>query len=293
MDTIVLCKMFRSNDPLAENYKLLSLYHPQTGYLTWVRSNRNLDQSCAWIKINCHELLEAQNLSKDNIAKMTDFVDEQLAKIGLTRHDFNVNRIDYDYNMAVNETEREALIDILGGLPQRVMRMDKAPYIQNVYYVCKSRHFQIYDKVKERIDKRKYIKPWEADVIRQEVQCFSAHIRHMAKYHELLPTWNTWVDLDLQAHYLRNFKPIFLNGDFYSMDQALNIINSSNFGSAKKRNLCRDLELVAKQGLDAMKESYSPNTYKNHLACFEAHGISPLTLPPKYNHLEKIENPFF
>lgn len=290
MDTIVLCKMFHSNDPLSENYKLLPLHYPQIGYLTWITNVKNLDQSCAWIKINCHELLMAQNISNDDIKTMTNFLDDQLAKIGLTRHDFNVNRIDYDYNVAVNENEREALFDILGGLPQRVMRMDRAKFPQSVYYMCKARHFQIYDKVSERIAKGKHIKPWEADILRQEIQCRASHIRYMKRCRKLRSTWDDWVDLDLQAHYLRKYSP---KGDFYLLNQALETVSSSSLNSAKKKHLCEDLLLVATGGLDAMKEALSPNTYKDHLACFEELGVSPLTLPSKYKHLGKIKNPFF
>lgn len=293
MDTILLCKMFHSNDLLFENYKLLSSDLPEIGYSIWTTNIQNLDQFCVWIKINCHELLRVQNVSKEDIKTMTNFLDRQLAKIGLTRHDFNVMRIDYDYNVAVNKTEREALIETLSKLPQRAMRMDRAKFPQSVYYMCKSRHFQIYDKVNERIAKGKYIKPWEANVLRQEVQCLAPHIRHMKVYHGLMPTWDNWVDLDLQAHYLKNTKPIFPRGDFYSLDQALDIINSSDFRSAKKRHLCDDLIRVAMWGLDAMKESCSRNTYKNHLACLEKLGVNPLTLPSKYRRLDKVENPFF
>ena len=42
-----------------------------------------------------------------------------------------------------------------------------------------------------------------------------------------------------------------------------------------------------------LKTKYSYNTYKEHLACFADLNISPLTLPQKYEHLGKIENPFF
>ena len=173
------------------------------------------------------------------------------------------------------------------------MRMDRAKFPQSVYYMCKSRHFQIYDKVSERIAKGKHIKPWEVHILRQEVQCFAPHIRHIKEYRELMPTWDNWVDIDLQTHYLKNTKPIFPQGDFYSLEQALEIINNSNLGPAKKRNLSDDLICVAMWGLDAMKESHSLNTYKDHLNCFEELGISPLTLPTKYKHLGKIVNPFF
>lgn len=290
MDTIVLCKMFHSNDP-PEHSKSISSDFPILGYSTWVTRIRG--QTLGWIKINCHELLRVQNVSKDDIKTMTNFLDRQLAKIGLTHHDFNVRRIDYDYNVVVNETEREALMEILSKLPQQAMRMDRAEFPQSVYYMCKSRHFQIYDKVQERINKGKHIKPWEVDVLRQEVQCLAPHIRHMKRYHGLLPSWDNWVDLDLQTRYLRQCKPIFPKGDFYSLNQALEIVDSSNLRSAKKRSLCDDLIRIAIWGLDAMKESYSLNTYKNHLACFEELGVSPLTLPSKYKHLGRIKNPFF
>lgn len=293
MDTIRLCKAFHSNDPLSENYKLLPLHYSQEGYTAWVTSVKNLDQSCAWIKINCHDLLHVQNISEEDIKSMTNFLDEQLAKIGLTRHDFNVNRIDYDYNTVVSKAEREALIEILDCLPQRIMRMDKAPIVQSVYYMCKSRHIQVYDKPKERINKGKHIKPWEADILRQEVQCFSNHIRHMQRYHGLLPTWDNWVDLGLQEHYLKNAHPIFPKGDFYTLKQAISMVNNSDLSTTKKRKLCADLELVAVRGLDGMKKSYSLNTYKDHLRCFEELGISPLTLSSKYKELGKIKNPFF
>lgn len=293
MDTITLCKSFCSNDPLSENYKLLPLHYSQEGYTAWYTSIKNLDKSCAWIKINCHDLLHVQNISKKDIESMTNFLDEQLAKINLTRHDFYVNRIDYDYNIVVNKAEREALIEILNGLPQQTMRMEKAPFPQSVYYMCKSRHVQVYDKPKERIDKGKHIKPWETDILRQEVQCFSSHIYHMKRYHGLLPTWDNWVDLGLQEHYLKNAHPIFLKGDFYTLKQAISMVNSSGLSTTKKRNLCADLELVAVRGLDAMKESYSLNTYKDHLRCFEELEICPLTLSSKYEELGKIKNPFF
>ena len=216
MDTIVLCKMFHSSDKLSKSYNLLPSHSPVIGYSTWITNVKNLDQSCAWIKINCHELLRVQNVSKDDIETLTKFLDRQLIKIGLSRHDFNINRIDYDYNVVVSKAKRKALLEILDGLPKRAMRMKKEDFPPSVYYMCKARHFQIYDKGLERIDKGKYIRPWEVDVLRQEVQCHSDHIRYKAKC-GLQSTWDNWVNLDLQAYYLKNAKPIFPKGNFYSL----------------------------------------------------------------------------
>lgn len=212
---------------------------------------------------------------------------------GLELTDLNINRIDYDYNIPIHGLARTVVIEILERLPQRIMHLEKESFPRSVYYVCKSRHVQVYDKVKERSDKHKKIQSWESDVCRQEVQCYSGHIRHMKRYHNLLPTWENWVNLERQAEYLKKAKPVFPQGDFYPLDEAIAIVQASDLKSAKKRNLCNDLQLVASQGLGALKKSCSPNTYKNHLTCLEALGVNPFTLPAKYENLGKIDNPFF
>lgn len=293
MDTICLCKAFGEEEDMAPNYKSLLTTNPPMGCTTWLKGIPRSHLICLWIKINCHELLGVQNLEAPDIERLTTVVNDWLGMAGLTVNDLNVNRIDYDYNVVLPENVREAVIDLLAGLPQRAMRMEKDCFPGSVYYVCKSRHAQVYDKVKERKDKHKKPKDWEENICRQEVQCHAGHIRHMRRYHGLQPVWDNWVCPDMQAHYLRNAKPIFPRGDFYTMDDAVAIVQDSSLKPAKKRNLCDDLQIIAQGGLDALKGKYSTNTYKDHLNCLETLGVNPLTLPAKYKSLGRVENPFF
>lgn len=293
MDTICLCKAFSADDELAPNYKSLLFTAPPIGCTVWMKRIPRSPLACLWVKISCHELLEVQNLSDSDVEKMTAIVNDWLGTAGLTLDDLNVNRIDYDYNMPLHGNAREAVIDLLNGLPQRAMRMEKDSFPGSVYYVCKSRHAQVYDKVKERKDKHKKTKHWEEDVCRQEVQCLAGHIRHMKRYHGLQPVWSNWVCNNMQAQYLRNAKPIFPRGDFYTMDDAVDIIQTSDLKPAMKSKLCNDLHTVACGGLDALKAAYSLNTYKDHLNRLERLGVNPLTLPAKYRDIGKVENPFF
>lgn len=293
MDTICLCKAFYEEEELAPNYKAVLSTVPPAGCITWLKRIPSSPLTCLWIKINCHEMLEVQNLSDTDVDKLTAVVSDWLGTVGLTVNDLNINRIDYDYNVSLPENVREAVIDLLNGLPQQAMRMEKGSFPGSVYYVCKSRHAQVYDKAKERRDKHKRLKGWEEDICRQEVQCLAEHIKHMKRYYGLQPVWSNWVCLDMQKKYLKNAKPIFPRGDFYTMDAAADIIQTSDLKPAKKRKLCNDLQIVANGGLDALKESYCLNTYKDHLNCLESLGVNPLTLPAKYNGLGRVENPFF
>lgn len=293
MDTICLCKAFGEEEYLAPNYKAVLSTVPPMGCTTWLKRIPGSSLTCLWIKINCHELLEVQNLSKTDVERLTTVVNDWLGTVGLTVDSLNINRIDYDYNVILPENVREAIIDLLSGLPQRAMRMEKDAFPDSVYYVCKSRHAQVYDKTKERRDKHKKPKKWEEDICRQEVQCLNGHIKHMKRYYGLQPVWDNWVCLGMQEKYLRDAKPIFPKGDFYTMEAAVDIIQASNLKPAKKRKLCNDLQTVANGGLDALKETYCLNTYKDHLNCLESLGVNPLTLPAKYQNLGKVENPFF
>lgn len=123
MDTICLCKAFGEEDDLAPNYKSLLTTDPPIGCTTWLKGIPGSDLICLWVKINCHELLGVQNLDAPDIERLTAAVTDWLGLAGLTVNDLNVNRIDYDYNVVLPENVREAVIDLLNGLPQRAIQV--------------------------------------------------------------------------------------------------------------------------------------------------------------------------
>ena len=311
MDTITLCHVSDNNGIWDANYAALLVTQPPAGCCIWTKKLSGLAVACIWIKINCHDVLRNLNTTQEDIDQLTEIIRDWLGKYDIAMDDFHVNRVDYDYNTICQAPE--IILDILQQTPERAMRMDRTVYyhysnistgntdnteiedarVQTVYYACKSRHAQVYDKEAERDAKHRQPKEWEFGVLRQEVQCHHAHIKHMKRYYGLLPSWDNWITLQMQEMYLRNTEAMFPHEDFYSILVAKNIVNASPYGTAKKRKLCEDLELVASSGLFSLKQAYkSTNTYKDHLKCFEELGINPMTIPEKYG-IDHLENPLF
>lgn len=303
MDTITLCRVSNHNGILEPNYIALLSRQPPNGCCIWGKKLPGLNTICIWIKINCHDVLHVLNTTQKDIERLTKIIGDWLGEYDITLDDFNLNRVDYDYNIVCQDPK--LILNILRQTPERAMRMDRTlylsdnnieqndPQVQAIYYACKSRHVQVYDKKEERDAKHREANAWELNVLRQEVQCHAAHLKHMKRYYGLLPCWDNWITLKMQEMYLRNTKPMFPHEDFYSMLVAKDIVNASSYGSAKKRKLCEDLELVASDGLLAMKKSYnSLNTYKDHMRCFKELQINPMTIPEKYG-IDYLKNPLF
>lgn len=303
MDTITLCRVSNLDGTLEPNYIALLSGEPPIGCCIWAKRLPGLATMCIWIKINCHDVLHTVNTTQKDIDYLTNIITNWLNKYGIILDEFNVSRVDYDYNIICRAPQ--IVLNILRQTPERAMQMDRTLYfsigdnedadaqVQTVYYACQSRHAQVYDKEAERDAKHRQPKEWEVGVLRQEVQCHHAHIKHMKRYYGLLPSWDNWITLQMQEMYLRNTEAMFPHEDFYSMPVAKNVVNASPYGSAKKRKLCEDLELVASDGLLAMKKRYkSLNTYKDHMRCFKELQINPMTIPPKYG-IDYLENPLF
>lgn len=295
MDTIVMCRSYLPSDRLASALACLLKGRAPPGIRHWGTTIPNTHIKCVFFKIHCHSISLALNIGPVELQQIKDKCQDWLIDYGLTLADFHVSRIDYDFNIVLPEYMREAIVCIMDQfLPLKAMRMNKQHYdAPSVYYVCKSRHAQWYDKDQERREKGFPIQPWEEETCRQEIQCLSAHIKYMRHYYGLIPSWDNWVCLDMQDHYLRNAKPIFPPGDFYRLAEARSIIDSSTLKQCKRRKLCEDLQIIQRYGMDILKARYkSYNTYKDHLSCLEAMNISPLTIPDYFN-IDCIENVFY
>lgn len=295
MDTIVLCNYstYQQNSCKEKPVREDDLPQNCEGIKYWAKEIDPAKAPCIWIKINCHIFTKHINVTFEDIADIKSTVETQLEQMDMTLGDFHISRIDYDYNFRLDSQRREALVETMRGLPRRIGCMNKSPLYHSIYFFCTSRHVQLYDKVHERVEKKKIIMPWEAEVCRQEIQCFPGHIAYVRQYYDLQPTWENWVNLDRQADYLLRARPIFLRGDFYPLGHAVELVQRSKLSPTMKERLCDDLRLISSGGLAMLKTKYSYNTYKEHLACFADLNISPLTLPQKYEYLGKIENPFF
>lgn len=297
MDTIVLCRAVKQNDWYYGFYEQLLSSNTPEGLVYWKRDYAISGTTCFFLKINCHTICQATNITQEDLEYLKDEVSDWLDTACLSLDDFAINRIDYDYNAILPSWNAKLVMNILKlGTPFSIMHMQKDVYPNSIYYTCTSRHVQLYRKDIERVDKNEVIKPWEADVLREEVQCFSSHIKHMKRYRGLLPLWDNWVCKRMEEDYLRNTRPIFPQEDFYSLSESKRIVLSSpDLTTTKKNKLCKDLDVVASHiaGLSALKDCYnSINTYKDHLQEFQRLGINPITIPDSEG-VRYLKNPLF
>lgn len=291
MDTIVLFHPYRATDPGAANYDKLPAITSPPGCKSWHTAINRLDLRLCWIKVNCHDICNYNKATRASVRKLTRTVKQWLGCVGLTVDDFTMSRIDYDYNVYLLHGEGNAIMDAMQLLPSRALRMDKSPIPSSVYYLCKSRHAQWYDKEAERRAKGQAVKPRQHNLVRQEVQCLSRHIRYMQKKYGLLRTWDNWVSVGMEAHYLTTARPVFPPGDFRSLNAAADIIQRSTLTPYYKRRLVEVLSLVRSNGFDTLTETYSRNSVKNYLGKLAALNICPLLLDDSCG-IDHAANPF-
>lgn len=292
MDTIVLVHSYTHDDPLFTHYEMLSMIRPPTGCKTWNSTIERCHARVCWVKINCHDIIGLQTPSTEDVDHLRAHVDSYLGAVSLSVNDFNLSRVDYDFNFYLDAHVSEALIDAMQSLPPRAMRMDKLNVTDSVYYQCKSRHAQLYCKDVERAAKGYVVKVWENGLCRQEVQCHAAHIKYMRGQYGVLRTWDNWVTVERENHYLTTAKSIFPPGDFCTLAAAQTLIDlDANLTPYFKRRLMEVLGLIQQQGMGTLLEKYCRNTIKRYLNQLKPLNINPLTIRDSFG-IDFIENPF-
>lgn len=298
MDTICFFRVY----PFKENpgpYIALK-ENPIDGCKAWITSLKGTKSHICWFKIRCHTYLGYGTPTMQDIAHLRSIVDGWLAHAGLCLDDFTLSRIDYDYNFYMDHDTSDVLMLTMQQLSKRIMRMDKWDEIEEptVYYLCKSRHAQLYCKDQEREQKGFSISQLEEDLCRQEVQCYSGRIKYMQREYGLIRSWENWVTPQMEAEYLTTAEPVFLAGDFYTLDGAADIIEaSSSLSPTLKARLREMLTIIQNETMDALKKRSSPNTIKKYRAILKDLNVNPLTI--KANRKDNphgityIENPFF
>ena len=298
MDTIDFVATLPKWPDVPENpcrpFEALKSVPAPLGCTTWSTALGNAGLVCYWIKLRYHDITGELNTTQQGIAKMRAVVDGWLGQVGLSLDDYRIARIDYDYNFYLPQGVSEILIDTMQQLPQKAMSMSKSYFPNSVYYLCKSRHAQLYRKDKERREKGHKVSPIEMGLVRQEVQCHSSHVKYWFKHYGLTRTWDNWVTLEREAYFLTHAKPIFPAGDFYTVDRASAIIQADqNLKPLEKKKLVDTLVLVQNHGMDALRTAHATNTTKKYLSQLEALNINPLTIKENLWGVDFIANPFY
>lgn len=298
MDTICFFRVYHPwEDP--RPYIALKEAPRPDGCKAWILSLKGTGSHICWIKIQCHKQIGYDPATVRDIAHLRSVVDGWLAHAGLLLDDFTLGRIDYDYNFYMDSGEFDVLIETMQQLSRRIMRMNKWDGVDKptVYYLNKSRHAQLYYKAEERKAKGCPVHELEKDMCRQEVQCYSGRIKYMKREYGLARNWETWVTPEMESEYLLTAEPVFRAGDFYSLDNAIAIIQASDFSNCHKKRLEEMLIFIQNGTMDALKDFASRNTIKKYSAMLRKLNVNPLTIPDnsKINPtgITYIENPFF
>lgn len=298
MDTIVFFRVYHFWEDPKPYIALLNNPYPR-GFDVWIRSLKGTKDHICWFKIKCHEQIGYGTATAQDIANLRAVVDSWLTSAGLCLDDFTLSRIDYDYNFYMEHAESDVLLETMQQLSKRIMRMNKWGGIDEptVYYLCKSRHAQLYCKDTEREDKGFKVSALENGLCRQEVQCHTGRIKYMKREYGLVRSWGNWVTPEMEAEYLTTAEPVFLSGDFYSMERAVDIIQASGLTPCHKKRLTEMLAVIQNGTMDALKGYASRNTIKKYLAMLKDLNVNPLTIKTDFESnlfgITYIANPFF
>ncbi len=265
------------------------------GCNAWINALKNTDSHICWIKIRCHEQIGYDTATVQDIAYLRSVIDNWLAHVGLLLDDFTLGRIDYDYNFRMDESIFYSLVGTMQQLSKRIMRMEKWDLVDypTVYYHCKSRHAQLYNKEEEREAKGCVVCDVERNMCRQEVQCHSGRIKYMKREQGLARNWENWVTTEKEAEYLLTAEPVFRTGDFYSLEEAIAIVQGSSLTNCHKKRLEAMLICIHYDTMDALKSFASRNTVKKYLSMLKDLNVNPLTIPYNSDGITYIKNPFF
>ncbi len=264
------------------------------GCRTWKTPLKEAHLVCYWIKLSYHSITGELNTTQQGIAKMHTIANDWLGKVGLSIDDFRLARIDYDFNFWLPPWVGYRLIETMQNLPPHAMRMDKTKFPLSVYYLCKSRHAQLYRKDKERDEKGYEVQDYEEGMLRQEIQCHANHVRYQQRRYGVPRTWDGWVNIQRENYYLTHAKPIFPKGDFYTLDRACKIIEAEEMLTPlNQKRLIDSLTQIHTQGMAEWKATHSTNTVKKYLGQLETLDINPLTIKDNPQGIDFIANPFY
>ena len=147
MDTISTFAVYDPTDGNATQYELLPSVPAPFGCKAWLHPLSG-PVMCCCVKLQVHNVTGELNTTQSGINHMRATVDNWLAQVGLPIDDFQLSRIDYDYNFYLPAQVSEVLVETMQQLPQRAMSMSKADFPHSVYFLCKSRHAQLYRKTR-------------------------------------------------------------------------------------------------------------------------------------------------
>ncbi|MCA0120913.1 hypothetical protein [Bacillus sp. RSS_NA_20] len=225
-----------------------------------------------------------------------------------------VSRIDFTKNLTTDYVQECVALAKKGKDPYRYNDTINKP--GSSYRASKSVILNFYDKL-DHISKKVDPKSFDAHLIEEahntfriEVQCLNFNkLKHLRKKFELPHKSNLY-------NYLRKdvaegvifyyYEKVIGSADYYSLYEALKIVEMSEMSARKKENIKKWLRLVAQaKGVSKAREQFiagttlghakiaikgNQNTFRNYENACKKIGINPVTIPKDWG-IDYIPNP--
>ncbi len=215
--------------------------------------------------------------------------------------EFILKRLDYRKDIKVNREEREILLKIYKKAKETSkFKKKNTEYDTTIYYTNKSMTVILYDKEKERIDKKHSIEEYEKNTLRLEVRLFPRHLNSQKRRSKREKSLKAYLNDAIYKEYLeKNAFPIFYKGNHYKIQIIEKILTDNNIKNKDKNYILEFLKYISCYGYESAinkkneREELKWSTYKvkKYIKLLENLNINPFIIPMRES-VEVIENKF-
>lgn len=251
------------------------------------------------IQLNPTKLLNRDivKLTKEaDLQEVEQKFNEVLEQIHLDLNTFfhwTLNRIDYCINIKTPYVKEYIKLFQRCSLPYRFsIPYDKKAKVRkhkegSLYIFNNSTIINFYNKELERFNNTGKILESAKDILRLEIQCKKGKTDYMKyKYNFDIKYLGYFTSEELSIKTISTyFDKIIGKGDYYKLDKARAIINSSGYTKATKDKLINVLELINKhKSIDKARENsnYSKDSFNRYIKKIRELNINPITIPRRW-----------
>lgn len=262
--------------------------------------------------------IEVFDCSYDSVEALRTALDEAIEGLASTLPQSDkwfVSRIDFTKNLSTKYVKECVALAKKGKDPYRYNDTINKP--GSSYRASKCVILNFYDKfdhISKKIDANTYgshLIEEAHNIFRIEVQCLNfSKLKHLREKFELPRKSNLYdyIRTDIAEWIIRYYyEKVVGRADYYSLSEAIKIVEATEWGTRKKANIKMWLRLIAQaKSVSKAREQFvagttlgstetaikgSLNTFRNYENACKEIGINPVTIPKDWG-IKHILNPF-
>lgn len=254
------------------------------------------------IHIDFIEMLEKADINESDYTRIEEEIEKFIFYVFQKNVQFILKRIDYRYDIALDESDRKVLLKIYKKSYNEFRQKRKnSKYDTSVYFRSGALELVMYDKEKEKEDKKKDVKEYEKNILRYEIRIKNRHLNYLKRKYGIAKELKNYFSMDIFKIYInKELLKFIFPGDHYKTYKAITVIKNSCLKDEEKKLLIDFLIDVSKYGITKTRElkcnkklKYTEYKFKKALKLLQILDINPLLIPKnERNKSSVIENPF-